>query len=147
MNRTRLFVPHPRFHVTPWDHMAQPAQHNTSKKWETHKFQSLLNEAYKTVTRSTDLGAKYNEATSTDVQKKWAKNPSHRSLTKPERDVQTKRLNFTISPQQLSIVDLVISVLSEDPSITIFPAEKREMPRNPHHIRLPHQDNIPAQRP
>uniref|UniRef100_A0A3Q3W3D1 Glycerol-3-phosphate dehydrogenase [NAD(+)] n=1 Tax=Mola mola TaxID=94237 RepID=A0A3Q3W3D1_MOLML len=43
-------------------------------KRQTHKFQSLLNKAYKKETRPTRLGAKHNEATSTDVQDKWMKN-------------------------------------------------------------------------
>ena len=60
---------------------AQLDQHNSTKKQQTHKFQSLLDNAYETETRPTHLGAKHSESTTTDVQDKWVKNLSHSSFS------------------------------------------------------------------
>ena len=40
---------------------------------------------------------RHNEAPPTDIQDKWVKNLSHRSLMKPKRDELAKGLNFTVS--------------------------------------------------
>ena len=100
------------FEVSNFVTKAQLAQHNISKKWQTVKFQSLLNRAYKTEIKPTYLGGEHEKATPTEVQDNWGKNLFQRSLVKPERYALVKSLNFAISPRQLPIVDLITAAES-----------------------------------
>lgn len=83
---------------------AQWAQHSKGKERQRRKFHTLLSKTHTPHSEPTQLRE---EKTPEDSQEKWVKNFSDWNLTEPEKRVLAKGLNFSISPQQLPIVDLI----------------------------------------